>query len=301
MEIRQLRYFVAAAETGNISKAAHRMNVSQPPVSRQIRVLEHELGFDLFRRTARGVELTSAGKCFFVDAQRILADTQIAKRSAQAANRGEIGTLEVAFFGSIIYRAVPLALATLREQQPKVQISISRQSKAQQMAALQSGVLQIGFGRYYDDDPMYEVLTLAKEPVLLAMPKMQDIADGEPITIEDAMSKPITLFPAGGRPNFADHLLASLNTAGLSPKSTRECEDVTTALAQIVDGNCHVIVPASSSALQFEGISFHPIVGLDVKVPINCIYLKDNRSPILDVFLKSLDETDFSSLSTLTD
>lgn len=301
MEIRQLRYFVAAAETGNISRAAHRMNVSQPPVSRQIRVLEHELGFDLFRRTARGVELTSAGKCFFVDAQRILADTEIAKRSAQAANRGEIGTLEVAFFGSIIYRAVPLALKSLKEQQPKVQISISRQSKAEQMAALQSGVLQIGFGRYYDDDPMFEVLTLAKEPVILAIPKRDDIVPGTPISVVDAMAKPITLFPAGGRPNFADHLLTSLNSAGLFPKITHESEDVTTALAQTVNGNCHVFVPASSSAIQFEGISFHPVDGLDIKVPINCIYMRDNRSPILDVFLKTLERTDFSSLSILAD
>lgn len=297
MEMRQLKYFVAAAKAGNISRAAQHMNVSQPPVSRQIRTLEHELGFDLFLRTVRGVELTTAGKRFFVDAQRILADTEVAKRSALAANLGEVGTLEIAFFGSVIYRAVPLALAAMRKYQPNVQVSISRRTKADQRAALQSGAVQIGFGRYYDGDPDFKLLTLATEPILLAVSTKEGLVAGTPLSVEQAITRPISLFPARGRPNFADHLITSLTAVGLTPRIAHESEDATTALARTVDGDCRAFVPASAAVVQFEGIAFHPVHDLNLRAPLNCIYSSEHRTPILDLFLDTLSKTDFSQLS----
>lgn len=297
MELRQLKYFVAAAETGNISRAAQRLNISQPPVSRQIRSLEHELGFDLFLRTVRGVELTAAGKHFFIDAQRILTDAEVAKRSALAANLGEVGTLEVAFFGSVIYRAVPLALAALKKQQPGVLVSISRRSKAEQQEALKSGAIHLGFGRYYDGDPSFKLLTLAQEPVLLAVSVKEGLVPGTPLSVEEAIARPISLFPAKGRPNFADHLITSLTAAGLSPRIAHESEDATTALVRTVDGDCRAFVPASAAVVQFEGVGFHPIHDLVLRAPLNCIYSAEHNSPILNLFLDTLSKADFSKLS----
>lgn len=298
LEIRQLRYFVAAAETGNISRAAQQLNVSQPPVSRQIKALENELGFDLFNRTVRGVDLTAAGQKFFQNAQRILADTEAAKRSALAANRGEIGMLNVAFTGSVIFRAVPFALNILKQQYRDVHFQIRRMNKNEQQDALLNGSLQIGFGRYYDRDPAFEIQTLTHEPVLLAVSKDEGLEPGQSLSLEQAVARPVTLFPAAGRPNFADHLLTSLTAAGVPPRVAHESEDATTALVQTMFGQCRAFVPASTAALTLDGIQYHSISDWDLQVPINCIYRSEDRSPILKNLLKLLAESDFSGLKS---
>jgi LysR family transcriptional regulator, benzoate and cis,cis-muconate-responsive activator of ben and cat genes len=109
MELRQLRYFVVAAEEGNIGRAAQRLGISQPPISRQVHALEKELGTKLFLRTPKGVELTDPGEVFYNYAQLVLINARNAVDRTRAADRGELGRLDVGFFGSTGYRAVPCA------------------------------------------------------------------------------------------------------------------------------------------------------------------------------------------------
>ncbi len=293
MELRQLRYFVAAAEMGNIAQAAEKLNVSQPPVSRQIRALEHKLGLDLFIRTPRGVELTAAGGRFLEDARRILAQVDVAEKSAKAANRGEIGTLEIGFFGSCIYDAVPRALSALKSAQPRVEVVTQRLGKGAQREALLRGSIDIGFGRYYDSDPDFEILTLTDEPVFVAVSEAdRDLRDGA-ATLAQAAERPLALFPSFGRPNFADHMITAMIERGLAPRIAHVTEDAATALAQVAHGDCRALVPASATTLKLAGVRYLALLDDPVAVPVNCIYPKGRASPVLRLFLDVLTQVDF--------
>lgn len=293
MEFRQLRYFVAAAELRNIAQAADKLNVSQPPVSRQIRALEYELGADLFVRTTKGVELTEAGERFLKDAKRILADAEAARTAAQAASRGEIGTLNIAFFGSAIYRALPIALEALKSAHPSVAVTLSRIEKTQQIEALRRGQIDIGFGRYYGSAPDMQVETLAREPFLVALSTRDPAARAETMTPEDLVCAPLFLFPRHGRPNFADHVVTMLSDQGVAIDVAGEAEDATSALALIVHEAGRCLVPASVSALRLPGIRFLPLTGTDATVPVNYISCKARPNPALRLFLDILTDLHF--------
>ncbi|WP_227270722.1 LysR family transcriptional regulator [Roseobacter weihaiensis] len=289
MEFRPLRYFVAAAEMQNIAKAAERLNVSQPPVSRQMRALEHELGADLFLRTTRGVELTDAGERFLRDARRLLSDADAARNAAKAASRGEIGQLNIAFFGSSIYRAVPLALKALKEAHPDVSVTLSRIEKTQQINALRAGQIDVGFGRYYASDADMEVATLAREPFLVALSLNDPSAEADVLTPAELVRRPLFLFPRQGRPNFADHVVTMLSDQEIALDVAGEAEDATSALALVAHEAGRCLVPASVSALRFPGIRFVPLVGTDATIPVNYIYRPADPNPALKLFLNLLE------------
>lgn len=295
MELRQLRYFVASAELKNIARAAATLHVSQPPVSRQIRALEHELGLELFIRTPRGVELTPAGAKFLIDARRILSDVEAAKKNAQATDRGELGTLNIAFFGSCIYNALPLALHALKDALPGVEVTIQRVKKAQQIENLLRGSTDIGFGRYYGLTSDLIVETLAQEPFYVAVSAREALHIGPSFSVADVVTRPLIMFPSAGRPNFADHVLTVLAELGHSPHVAAIAEDASTALAQVAHGDTRCLVPATVASLRFPGIKFFPLSGCDALVPVNCIYRKKNIIPVLQAFLSILRQVEFEA------
>ena len=295
MEVRQLRYFVAAAELRNIARAAEKLNVSQPPVSRQIKALEDELGLSLFERTTKGVALTTAGDRFLKDARRILSDMEAAQRAAQSAARGEIGTLNVAFFGSTIYFAVPIALHALKEAQPDVEVKLQRAEKAVQLDWLRRGSIDIGFGRYYDPDPEMVVETLAREPLYIAVSVREAVEVAAEFPLPRVAERPLILFPAAGRPNFADHVVTALTETGHGPQVADVAEDATAALALVAHGDSRCVVPATVATLRFPGIRFFPIKDCPATVPVNCVYRRMAPSPVMGVFLTVLRSLDFET------
>ena len=292
MEFRQLRYFVAAAELKNIAQAAAKLNVSQPPVSRQIRALEYELGAKLFLRTTRGVELTDAGERFLVDAKNLLSTAEAARNTVQAASRGEIGRLNIAFFGSSIYRAVPLALKAMKEAQPRVSVSISRVEKSAQIEALRGGQIDIGFGRYYGSNHDMQVGTLAREPFLVALSVDDPASNAKTLTPQELVSRPLYLFPREGRPNFADHVVTMLSDLEVAMDVAGEAEDATSAMALVLHESSRCLVPASMATLHFPGIKFVPLSGTTATVPVNYVYRSADSKPALNFFLDVLESFD---------
>src|SRR3546814_7594094 len=153
MELRQLRYFIAVAEEGSFGGAAQRVHVTQPPVTRQIHALEQELKVTLFVRTPRGAILTEAGRVFLEEARESIERSRRAGERSRAADRGEIGRLTVAFFGSSIYQAVPMILRRFRAQVPLAQIVLVSMGKDRQQEDLRAGAIDIGFSRYFNPAP----------------------------------------------------------------------------------------------------------------------------------------------------
>jgi DNA-binding transcriptional LysR family regulator len=148
MEIRQLKYFAVLAEELNFNRAAARLHMSQPPLTRQIQQIESELGAQLFLRLPRGLELTPAGASLQDDARRILGQLEVAKDRAGKAGRGQIGRLDVGIFGSAILNHIPRLLLQFRNRYPEVQISLHEQTKSEQLQALREKRITIGFRTY---------------------------------------------------------------------------------------------------------------------------------------------------------
>ncbi|ENY82839.1 LysR substrate-binding domain-containing protein [Sphingopyxis sp. MC1] len=291
MEFRQLRYFLAVAEEANLTAASRRLHVSQPPITRQIRQLEQELGVTLFLRSSKGVTLTSAGASFLAEARRLVTLSQNAIERCRAADRGEIGHLDVGYFGSTIHTVVPTSIRRFMERYPEVAVRIHRAGKAEQIARLRDGRLGIGFARFFPLEPDLASVRLADEPLWLAEAVNKQVAkDPTPCPIADLDGRPIILFPQGDRPSFADHVLALLSSNDVSPSDITMAEDVFVALAMTMVSGALCVVPESVARLQWPELSFRPIGAAEASAPVSCLFLKAQRSPVVDAFLACIED-----------
>ncbi|GFE66180.1 LysR family transcriptional regulator [Litoreibacter roseus] len=288
MEFRQLRYFVAVAEEGNIGRAAHRLNVSQPPISRQIQALEYELGAVLLTRTPKGVDLTEAGRVFYADAQKVLSQAKNAMDRTRAAERGELGRLDIAFFGSTVYQTVPLMLRAFHRAQSEIEVSLTRMGKAEQVNALRDGRIHIGFGRYYNQAAGLEIELISREPLYAAIPADLALAKQDEVPLSDLASLPVVLYPAGDRPSFADEIISLFREADVEFDVDSVATDSTAALALIASGTRCTIVPEAIAALRFPALEFVLIKNCSTLAPSSCVYLAEDQPPVLKEFLKVL-------------
>ncbi|HUH90195.1 MAG TPA: LysR family transcriptional regulator, partial [Lysobacter sp.] len=153
MELRQLRYFVAVAQTRNFTRAAEQLHIAQPPLSRQIQQLEDELGVQLLLRNSRPLRLTDAGRVFREQALQILARVEQMKAATQRTGRNERSVLAIGFVASTLYSGMPLLVRRLRQQRPELDIQLLEMMSMDQIEALKTGRIDIGFGRVRAIDP----------------------------------------------------------------------------------------------------------------------------------------------------
>lgn len=288
MELRQLRYFVAVAEEGNFGLAAERLNISQPPITRQIKKLEDEIGVILLKRTSKGADVTPAGKVFLEGARQTLAQISRNMERTRAAQRGELGTLEVGYFGSTIYSVVPAILQSFRRTMPNVKVSLHRLSKSEQIAALKVGQIHIGFGRYYPPEPGLVVEQLLTEGLSVAVPASFTDLPSEGKRLELFNRMPVVLFPRSGRPNFADEVLSILKREGIDPSVAAVTEDVRSALTLTAINEGATLVPGTVTQFAWLGVRFLPLETLSMECPVNYIYRKGDTSPLLRTIFSTL-------------
>src|SRR3954453_15892050 len=203
MELRHLRYFVAVAEELHFGRAARRLQLAQPPLSRQIQGLEQELGVRLLERTKRHVELTPAGKVFLEHARKLLTEADHAVAAARRAARGEIGRLAIGFVGAATYSALPELLRVFHTRFPDVELVLYEMTSAHQHDALREGRIEVGFVRPAIPDDTLARRVARGEPLVAALPAGHRLARrDEPIPLSDLAGEPFILFPRDPRPSF---------------------------------------------------------------------------------------------------
>lgn len=286
MELRQLRYFVAVAEEKNLSRAAIRLHLSQPPLTRQIHQLEADLGARLFERNSRGVELTEAGKLFLDDAHNILDMSVRAAARARSAQEGQIGRLDVAVFGSVMFDRLPRLLAHFRATHPGVELVFHTMSKGDQIEALRQGRIHAGFSRLTSSHPDIASEMLQHERLLVALPEGHALLKRTRLRVQDLADCPLVLFASGPRPNFTDVVYSLFERAGLRPTMGQTVEDAVTGVALVAAGFGACLVPESASYVRVPGVAFRALSPASPRLlDVNCIYRRSDASPVTAAFV----------------
>jgi len=286
MEVRQLKYFLAVAEELNLGRAAIRLHISQPPLTRQIQQLEEELGTPLFLRTPKGVALTEAGRLFQEDAANILALMQRATERTQLAGNGHLGRIDVGIFGSAMLNVIPRLLLTFRNLYPGVVMALHSLNKTQQIEALREKRLTIGFNRIIPETNDMQVEQVLVEPILLAVNRNHPLSRLSEIPMGEIANESLIVYPNQSRPNFADDIISLCLSEGFQPNVVQEVEDVVTAVALVSSGFGLAMVPASGANLKLPGVEYRPLKKVPTpSIDLSCVYRKDDQSPILQAFL----------------
>ena len=289
MELRHLRYFVCVAEEKNIGRAALRLYISQPPLTRQIQQLEDQLGVQLFRRNNRGVELTDAGRVLYDDARNILGMAERAKERSSKAARGLLGRVDVAIFGSGIFGAIPRLLRTFRKEHPEVSIFLHNMVKDEQIDALRHRRITLAFNRLMLPIDGLVSETLLTEPLYVAMPSDSPLAARTAVTLQELENIPLVLFPTGARPSFIDRVHEMCRACHFTPVVAQEVGDVVHAVALVATGFAVTLVPLSATSMGLPDITYRPLHHPTMsRVDLCCIYRDDDDSPILQSLLASM-------------
>lgn len=289
VELRHLRYFICVAEEKNIGRAALRLHISQPPLTRQIQQLEDQIGVQLFRRTNRGVELTDAGRVLYDDARAILGMTERAVERSSKAAQGLLGRVDVAIFGSGIFGAIPRLMRAFRTEHPDVSIFLHNMVKDEQIDALRHGRITLAFNRLMRPVDGLVSETLLTEPLFVAIPTDSPLAGHTAVPMNALEQVPLVLFPTGARPSFIDRVHDMCRACGYAPVVAQEVGDVVHAVALVATGFGVTLVPRSATSMALPGIVYRPLHHpMGAHVDLCCIYRHDDDSPILRSLLASM-------------
>lgn len=280
MELRHLRYFCAVAAELNLTRAAQRLHMAQPPLTRQIKQLESILGVQLFERIPRGLRLTPAGQFFHEHAMQILdkVDASVAATRRMARSNREM--FGIGFVPSVFYGQLPLLVRELR-QKDNLELTLAELTTVQQIQALKAGRIDIGFGRLQIDDPEISQDILFEEPVVAALPAGHPLAETTP-SLAALAKYSLILFPASPRPSLADVVLGLFRRRGLKVRVAQEANELQTALGLVVSDMGITLVPEQVRRVQREGIVYVPLAERHITTPVICSRRKEPSSPLLD-------------------
>lgn len=286
MDLRQMRYFLALAEERNFGRAAERLHMAQPPLTRQIRALEDELGTPLFIRTPKGVELTEAGQTLLDEVPNLLRLAQRARDRTRLAGQGLSGRLEVGIFGSGVLDVIPRLLARFHADRPEVKIELLNLGKAQQLEALRERRISVGFNRLVAPSDDLVVETVLRERLVVALPESHPLCAREELRIADMDDLPLILYPKAPLRGLAQEVEAAFRAEGARLRVEQEVEDVLTSVALVASGFGLCVTTASTASLRLPGVSYRPL-RCDVlrDIELSCLYRRDDPSPILAAFL----------------
>ena len=289
MELRHLRYFVAVAEEGHITRAAERLGIQQPPLSQQIQALERELEAQLFRRKPRGVELTPAGEALLVEARAILARADEAIAATKRAAQGETGRIGIGFTSSASFHPfVPRVIRAFREAFPLVALALEESGTTELVEALRKQTIDAAFVR----SPVGEsadlfVRPLLEERMVAALPSGHMLtAVLEPLPLAALADETFILYRRPVGPGLHDAIIAACDRAGFSPKIGQEAPRMMSTLSLVAAGLGVTVVPASMGRLEAEGVVYRAIdPAAQLTAPLNLAYRRDEISAAVRRFI----------------
>lgn len=280
MDLRHLRYFTTVAAEGSFSRAAEKLNIAQPPLSRQIQQLEEELGVRLLDR-GRPITMTEAGRYLFDQGLQVLQRVDEMRAMTTRIGKRMVLQFNIGFVASTLYDTLPELIRDFRILVPDVEVQLLEMTTLEQISALKDGRIDVGFGRLrFDDDALVRAV-LREEGLCVAVGASHALLKGDTKPkLADLEAEPLILYPKAPRPSYADQVLAFYREAGVTPRIGMEVRDVQTALGLVASGVGICIVPASVRRFGRDDVHF---LDLDeaFSSPIIVSYRKKDTAPLL--------------------
>ena len=290
MELRHLRYFVAVAEEGSLTVAAERrLHTAQPSLSRQMRDLELEVGAELLTRSARGVELTAAGRVFLDHARLALAQVEAAKVSARRAAHPDKMTVAVGFLSGHELEWLPEATRILRDELPKIEVTISSNHSPSLADALARGKLDIAFLRPENDTPDLAYTLLRREPLVVVMPSDHRLALQEAIAPQELAGETF-LGMSDTAPMLRLTIETYLRQSGVELTPAHEVDYLSMAISLVASTRGLALLPIYALNFLPWSVTSRPLKGDVPTIDLVLGHHKANTSPLLRLFLSKVDE-----------
>ena len=288
-ELAQIRCFIAVAEELHFGRAATRLHMTQPPVSRQIRLLEQAVGARLLERTSRAVRLTPAGRVFLGEARRLLRFAENAAHSARRTASGASGSLAIGFTAAFGYSGLPDLLTRFRSRYPDIDVVLYEMISPVQIEALQSGQIDLGLLRPPIDRRQFESVCVWREPLVLAIPADSPLARSRRPKLADLDRQPLVMYSLADARYFYDLLVTIFAEAKIAPHYVQHIGHIHSVLALVRAGLGVALVPQAAQNLRFDNVIFRPIDLPQNRYPeIHATWRAENDNPVIRLMLEML-------------
>ena len=283
-DLRQMRYFVAVAGHGNFTRAADELHVAQQAVSQQIRALEATIGVTLLRRTSRTVELTPAGEVFLAEAKRVLAASDRAVHRAQAAARGEAGTLRVVYTLASAYDTTPSLLEQVSRRHPQLQVSAREVYGADVADLLLGGQCELALAPMTSYPEGLRQRLVRREVLRLAVSARDPLARADEVELATLKGQRFEVWPRQMSPGYYDVVVGACRAAGFEP-SLDERGAGATVWGYIAQGRGAGLVVSSLFEQLPPGIALVDLTPPRPTLAVNAVWADDGEQPAVDRFL----------------
>jgi LysR family transcriptional regulator, benzoate and cis,cis-muconate-responsive activator of ben and cat genes len=276
MELRHLRYFVAAAEQENVSRAAQKLHVSQPGISRQIHDLEEELGFPLFERSAKALKLTEAGRTFLAEARAVLQRADEAVKNARAVAAGAGGEIHVGYAPSLTIQILPRALRAFQVKFPKVRVALHDLSTQEMLSGLRAEKLQVSL-MVHPPQKMLRGLQfreIARYPICAALPPKHPLTKSKTVNLEQLAGEPLIAYSREDYPEYHE-LMDELFDGGRKPQIAEEHDGVTSVIAAVESGRGFALLPQCVACMAGPRVKLIPLNPAPRPIPVGAAWKND--------------------------
>lgn len=290
IDIRQLRYFQAVAEELHFGRAAARLAIAQPALSRQVQQMEEELGTPLLRRTQRRVELLPAGALLLERSRAIQQDLARALADVRRTGTGELGKLALGFIHSSTYGLLPSVIRRFRQLYPGIELELHEMPITVQHAALLRGTIDVGLLRIQAAPAEIEVVPVLSDPFVLALPSRHPLAGRSRVRLKDVAEEPFVMFSKGESPLLHDRVQAMCEHAGFAPKVVQRATQLHTMVGLVGGGLGVAVVPASARNLHTRQVRFVAIADKAEPVHVALGWRRGQETPAIRSFRKVTEE-----------
>jgi DNA-binding transcriptional LysR family regulator len=285
MELRHLRSFVVTAEELHVGRAAVRLHLTQPSLSRQIASLEHDVGVALFSRVRRRFGLTPAGEVFLDAARDIVRRADQAVVDAKTADRGELGTLRLRFVQSATFEALPRLLGAFRVAYPAVNLDVETMTTLRQTAALRDGRIDVGLIRLPIDEPTLSTRVISRDPLVVALPAAHPLARRRRLPLRALAGERFVLYTRSFGPTVQDAIVGHCVNAGFTPRIIQEAPDVQTIVSLVAAGLGISLLIGPTPLSAEDAVVYRPISDDLPRWELALAWSSSNTAPVLSRFL----------------
>jgi DNA-binding transcriptional LysR family regulator len=290
MNLRHLQFFVMLTDELNFSRAAERLHVAQPALSRQISLLEQRLGAQLFDRGARPLRLTEAGHYFSAETRQMLANYERATLATREIGLGKRGWLGIGFTRSAMYSVLPTAVKAFNRTHPDVELKLFEMLTEEQADALHEHRIHVGIGRQAQTVAGCSSLLLLRERLMIALAPDHPLAENKAVRIAQLAQSPLVLYPKHPNAGFARFVESLYQDAGLTPRVAHHAYEIQTAIALVGGGLGITYVGESVARHSRPDVVYRPLqgVGASRTTTLTASFRSDDLTPHLHAFLKTL-------------